>query len=500
MSGKKVFFLLSVAFLFASSVFAVYDWQALYQNNLMSTVTNYGQLGQASGGSDPYTFWPAPALDADSNPIPPLMNYVFGWGLWVGAQVRTVRSLDGITLDTLVTMGYCPSNSGYEYTPGAVVGGVPQDPADTTVKVYVSTEPNWPLKKTNGEDSIVSMLDTRCVYNDYNPSNHISGRPLKIEVTQTTYQWTYSDINDAIYFVFEVRNTSEDTLFDVYLAPTTDCDIGDESLFSANDVCYWDSTTNMGYQYNATSTETGWTRPPGCIGFVFLRSPVATKEFTAPDGYHISVGDTIGLYAFKVFNINIDPTTDIGQYQEMAGYNYQTGTFLRLDPKPAPGDQRFMESTGPIDLLPGETAKVIVCMICADFDYAYMGANDTLAIAELREKAKDATTYFNLLGIASNPAESVSPVKHLYQNVPNPFKQATEISYQLAKATGVSIKVYNNAGQLVRTLVNSNQSAGPHSVKWDGRDNDRNKVSAGVYIYRLQAGGRNLTQKMVVIR
>ncbi len=382
-----------IAGLFASSAFAVYDWQALYQNNLMSSVTNYGRLGQVKGGGDPYTFWPAPAIDIDGNLIPPLMNYVYGWGLWVGAQVRN-DSIPG-KMDSLVTMGYCTyTSNGYEYTPGAVVDGVPQSSADADVKVYMSTESDWSLKKTNGEDSIVSMLDTRCVYNDYNASNHLTGRPLKIEVTQTTYQWNAPAVTDAIYFVFEVKNTSEDTLFDVYLSPTTDCDIGNESGTSANDVCYWDSTTNMGYQYNATSTETGWTRPPGCIGFVFLRSPVATKEFTAPDGYHISVGDTIGLYAFKVFNINIDPQTDIGQYLEMAGYNYQTGEFLRLDPKPSPGDQRIMESTGPIDLLPGETARVIVCMICANFDYAYMGVNDTLAIAELRQKARDAKTVF----------------------------------------------------------------------------------------------------------
>ncbi len=381
-----------IAWLIASPAFAAYDWHALYQNNLMSSVTNCGQLGQVYGGSSPYTFWPAPAIDIDGNLIPPLMNYVFGWGLWVGAQVRN-DSIPG-KMDSLVTIGYFPPNSGHEYTPGAVIGGVPQSWADADVKVYISTEPDWPLRKTNGEDSVISSIDTRCVYNDYNLANHITGRPLKIEVTQTTYQWIYPNLTDIIYFLFEVKNTSEDTLFDVYLSPTTDCDIGNESGTSANDVCYWDSTTNMGYQYNSVNTEIGWTRPPGCIGFVFLRSPVATKEFTAPDGYHISVGDTIGLYAFKVFNGSINPLTDVEQYQEMAGYNYQTGEFLRLDPKPDSGDQRFMESTGPVDLLPGETAKVMVCMICADFDYAYMGVNDTLAIAELRRKARNAKVVF----------------------------------------------------------------------------------------------------------
>ncbi|MBI5804631.1 T9SS type A sorting domain-containing protein [candidate division TA06 bacterium] len=464
----------------------------------MSSVTNYGQLGQVQGGSSAYTFWPAPALDINGDPIPPLMNYVFGWGLWVGAQVRN-DSIPG-KMDTLVTQGYNPSNARYEYTPGAVIGGVPQSPTAADVKVYVSTEAGWPLQKTGGGDSIVSMLDTRCVYNDYNVSNHLTGRPLKIEVTQTTYQWNTASITDVIYYLFEVRNTREDTLFDVYLAPTTDCDIGSESDPYQNDICYWDSTTNMGYQYNGINSEPGWTREPGCIGFMFLESPVANKEFTAPDGYHLSIGDTIGLYAFKVFNRAIDPPTDIEQYQELAGYDYMTGNFKRLDNKPSPNDQRFMESTGPIDLAPGQTAKVIVCMICANFDYSYLGTNDTMAIMELREKARDAKLQFDQLGITGLLGKNTMPPILLLQNAPNPFKQATTINYRVSKPGLVNLKVYNIAGQLVKTLASGQAAAGPHAVKWDGRDNSGNKVSSGIYIYRLQAENKEMTQKLVILR
>jgi|GEM_PF-1470031 hypothetical protein len=392
----------------------IYDWKRLEKNNIMCGITNCGQLCQDLGGSNPCSWWPAPTIDADGNPVAPCMNYVYGWGLWVGAKVKTTRSIPGVTLDTLVTQGYNPSNSGYEYTPGGVVNGVPASAVSATAKIYSSLDAGWAEK--NGNDTVYSVEDSWCQYNDYNASNHISGRPLKIEITQTTYQWNYPTNTDIVFFLFEVRNTSSDTLKDVYLAPTTDCDIGNESGTSANDVCYWDSTTNMGYQYNATNTEIGWTRPPGCVGFMFLESPIANKDFTAPDGYHLSVGDTIGLFAFKVFNINIDPPTDIEQYQEMAGYNYQTGEFLRLDPKPASADQRFMESTGPINMAPGEKAKTIVALICANFDYSYMGANDTLAIKELRQKAITAKFIYDnhwlLPGPPKAPGMEVLPGHH----------------------------------------------------------------------------------------
>ncbi|MBI5806689.1 hypothetical protein HZA73_11715 [candidate division TA06 bacterium] len=394
----------------------VYNWKGLYKNNIMAGITNFGQLCQVEGGSNPFCFWPAPARDGNGDPIAPLMNYVFGWGLWVGGQVKTVRIIPGVTRDTLVTQGYNPSNSKYEYTPGGVVAGVPASPTSSAAKLYSSLEPGWAAK--DGNSVVNSVEDTWCQYNDYNVNNHLTGRPLKIQVTQTTYQWNYPSNTDIIFFIFDVKNTGPDTIFDAYLAPTTDCDIGGEADPYQNDVCYWDSTTNMGYQYNSINSEPGWNQQPGCVGFMFLESPVPNKSFTAPDGWHIEPPagpwDTlpdgsfkkIGLYAFKVFNRAIDPPTDVEQYQELAGYDYMTGIFKRLDSKPSPNDQRFMESTGPIDLYPGTSARTIVALICAKFDYSNLGVDDTLAIKELRQKAKTAKAIYDLGWLLPGPPKA----------------------------------------------------------------------------------------------
>ncbi|MBI4727147.1 hypothetical protein HY768_08000 [candidate division TA06 bacterium] len=394
----------------------IWDWRPLQKNNFFHAITNYGVLGQVKGGGAAYAFWPAPAIDADSQIVPPAMNYIFGWGLWIGAQVRSTKP--GKTRDTLTTVGYNPNNATGEYTAGAVIGGAPQSVSAADVKIYSSLEAGWPLKTTGGKDSVMSVEDTRAAYNDYALLKHATGgRPLKVEVTQTTYQWNYPTNQDIIFFLFEVKNTGPDTLFDVYLAPTADCDIGNEAGTNANDVCYYDVTTNMGYQYQVSKTEVGWTRDAGCVGFMFMESPIANKSFTSPNGdFHIDIGDTIGLYAFKTFNIAVDPPDDITQYQELAGYNYLTGDFKRLDPKPSPGDCRFMESTGPIDMAPGSTAKTIVAVICANFDYSYLNVNDTLAIADLRAKAKSAKTIYDanwlLPGPPPAPALTITPGHH----------------------------------------------------------------------------------------
>ena len=88
----------------------------------------------------------------------------------------------------------------------------------------------------------------------------------------------------------------------------------------------------------------------------------------------------------------------------------------------------------------------------------------------------------------------------LYQNAPNPFKQSTVINYQLTKPGLAAIKVYNIQGQLVKILVNAVQPAGQHEAKWDGRDQSGQKVSSGIYIYCLNAGGQTFVRKMQYVR
>ncbi len=73
----------------------------------------------------------------------------------------------------------------------------------------------------------------------------------------------------------------------------------------------------------------------------------------------------------------------------------------------------------------------------------------------------------------------------LYQNYPNPFNPQTTIEYKIPAAGKVVLKIYNLIGQEVRTLINKEIPAGCHSVVWDGKDNLGNRVSSGVYFYKL---------------
>ncbi len=75
----------------------------------------------------------------------------------------------------------------------------------------------------------------------------------------------------------------------------------------------------------------------------------------------------------------------------------------------------------------------------------------------------------------------------LSQNYPNPCGEFTIINYQLPKPSHTSLKIYDVAGRLVRTLVDERRKAGYYLARWDGKDTVGEKVASGIYFYRLSA-------------
>ncbi|MBI4722082.1 MAG: T9SS type A sorting domain-containing protein [Candidatus Stahlbacteria bacterium] len=88
----------------------------------------------------------------------------------------------------------------------------------------------------------------------------------------------------------------------------------------------------------------------------------------------------------------------------------------------------------------------------------------------------------------------------LLQNYPNPFVSETEIAYQLPTAGNISVKVYNIAGKFVKVLVDGQQKAGYHTVRWNGKDMSGRKVSSGIYFYQLEANSFKYTKGLILLR
>ena len=91
----------------------------------------------------------------------------------------------------------------------------------------------------------------------------------------------------------------------------------------------------------------------------------------------------------------------------------------------------------------------------------------------------------------------------LLQNFPNPFNPETWIPFRLANESDVTIRIYTSSGKLARFISLGKMSAGDYSsqsqaIHWDGRNDNGEAVSSGVYLYTINAGNFSATRKMLI--
>ena len=88
----------------------------------------------------------------------------------------------------------------------------------------------------------------------------------------------------------------------------------------------------------------------------------------------------------------------------------------------------------------------------------------------------------------------------LHQNFPNPFNPITTLRYDLPKDSFVIIRVFDMSGNEVKTLVNGIKGAGFNSVQWNSTNNQGEPISAGVYLYSIEADDFIQTKKMILLK
>ncbi len=83
----------------------------------------------------------------------------------------------------------------------------------------------------------------------------------------------------------------------------------------------------------------------------------------------------------------------------------------------------------------------------------------------------------------------------LYQNFPNPFNPVTTIRYSVPTESFITLKVYNNIGEEIKTLVNELQPVGIYSIEFNAKD-----LPSGAYFYTITTGKFRETKKMVLMK
>ena len=151
-----------------------------------------------------------------------------------------------------------------------------------------------------------------------------------------------------------------------------------------------------------------------------------------------------------------------------------------------------------------------------EFEFGNLSSNDKKLIinvdgAELSNDMQLSYQLYSKDGLTGNGmVELRNPEEFkLYQNFPNPFNNQTTIKYDIpslmVNMVDVEIHIYNTLGKLVKTIDEGDKSAGQFTTTWDGKNDDGEKVSSGVYFYQLRAkvdgqSDYNKTMKMVLVR
>jgi hypothetical protein len=200
---------------------------------------------------------------------------------------------------------------------------------------------------------------------------------------------------------------------------------------------------NVNEYYQIPSGNDSTIIDPG--GFLLLWADEESEQGVLHLGIELgsSDGDQIGLYLVDLTTV-VDTLTYIEQTADVSFGNYPDGSGYWLYLNPTPG-----------------TSNTLLSM-----DHGY----------------------------------SMPEIYSLYQNFPNPFNPVTTLHYDLPEGSYVDIIVYDMLGNVVNNLVKANQSSGYKSVQWNAINNQGEPVSAGVYLYSIEAGDFRQTKKMILLK
>ena len=103
---------------------------------------------------------------------------------------------------------------------------------------------------------------------------------------------------------------------------------------------------------------------------------------------------------------------------------------------------------------------------------------------------------YSIVNVSKNSSENIAEMVSVY---PNPFSKTTVINYVVQKDSKVVIDIYNQQGQLVKQLVNCEQSSGMYNIKWNADDEKGNSLNGGFYFYKINIAERTETGKIILL-
>jgi len=141
--------------------------------------------------------------------------------------------------------------------------------------------------------------------------------------------------------------------------------------------------------------------------------------------------------------------------------------------------------TPPIEIVAGmEWASITGCV---DYSYSEYGLNPR--------------TPDDLVPPASSNENVIPDQPISMSNYPNPFNPETTITYEIKESATIELSIFGINGQKIKTLVKDKKPSGRHIIMWNGTGDDDQKVTSGLYFYKLSTdSGYSSTKKMILLK
>ncbi len=194
-----------------------------------------------------------------------------------------------------------------------------------------------------------------------------------------------------------------------------------------------------------------------------------------------------------------DPADDVQTATEALMYNLRIGTQSGMgNVMPAYADP----STG-VRRMPGpgnvwQVRRRTVRLSPGTYFWSVQSVDQAYAGSEFAEE--QSFTISSAPGLATASEEAQRLETEMGSVFPNPFREVATVTYSLRESGRVDVAVYNALGQRVRVLVTEYRAAGSHRVTWEGTDENGARLAAGVYFVRMNAGGHEHFQRLVLVR
>ncbi|MBI1796571.1 MAG: T9SS type A sorting domain-containing protein [Candidatus Eisenbacteria bacterium] len=354
---------------------------------------------------------------------------VYAAGLWLGGVCR-----DSAGVPVLDTLRVAVSEYSDEYGPGAMVGGVSDDPTKAEYKVYkldrVYTDSavrdaaladynagavphGAPVVTVQGDGSLNILGDEMCwaVYNDADAANHSNRagktNPLGLEVQQTTFAFSRQGaLGNTVFIKYRIINKGVRHLDNMFVSQWSDPDLGG----ATDDLVGCNVGRSLGFVYNATNNDALYGGQPPSVGFDFFQgprvggTPLPMASFNAyfngndPDNFRKTYNFMKGLDATG--NPVTNPKTGLVDHFTFDGDPVSSTGWLDV----SPNDKRLMLSAGPFAMAPGDTQEVVAGIVIGQ------SANRLASIALMQFYDDLAQSAFDLNFVLPSPPNSPTAV------------------------------------------------------------------------------------------